>query len=452
MTWGTSHLGISVLLVLIFSTKEYRAKMFQNRTLLLLVSLGAVFPDLDLLVGVHRTWSHSIFYPLIILFFIHTITISKGLKEKYPKIFNPETRFYLNLFVILWLTHMFYDSSFGPLAIFFPFDTTLYDIQGGVLLNLSTFILSVAGLFIEITPVNPLIGSNVFFTNWTPDQRIQYFQTNILQYPILDFFLHLTIFLVYLRIIVLPVLDQQISHRYPKFTVNWIRFSPATFSPSILRSLIIIGLIIAFTIVGPVQGNSQNFNTSSSLNVKVLTEQFQPYQLSTVSYPTGAQVTSELNLPATSLQMSYIWGLVNQSKFDSIKTQLDALIKQMGVHNVSQQNYTGLFKSYLNEILYSNSTISPTTQVSKISFSINVNESKYKTGFVFGLFLIQWNSTESFDQNFQLNTVFTIYRSPILFQSYVLILTLFVLLILINKDLFKRKNISSFNNNYKDKQ
>lgn len=203
MTWSTSHLAISSLILYFFTGKKVRKELKENPILFFVLSLGGIVPDLDLFLPVHRTWSHSFLFPLTIMMIVLFL-------QRYTEINDTRLR-HIKLFTFMWLTHIFLDITYGPMPLFFPLDNRYYDISLGLVFDLtgnSLFSITIAGMFIATRISDPLAGVQVFFINWTTEEKTAYFGSDTLNFPISNFFLHATVFIWYLWFVVTPFLKE----------------------------------------------------------------------------------------------------------------------------------------------------------------------------------------------------------------------------------------------------
>ena len=188
MTWSTSHLAISSLILYFFTGKKVRKELKEKPILFFVLSLGGIIPDLDLFLPVHRTWSHSFLFPLFIMFIVLVL-------QRYTDLNETRLR-HIKLFAFMWLTHIFLDITYGPLPLFYPLDNRYYDVSMGLVFDLtgnSLFSITIAGLFIATRISDPIAGVQVFFINWTAEERTAYFGADTLNFPISNFFLHATL-------------------------------------------------------------------------------------------------------------------------------------------------------------------------------------------------------------------------------------------------------------------
>jgi membrane-bound metal-dependent hydrolase YbcI (DUF457 family) len=201
--------------------QEFREKPF----LFFVLTLGSIAPDIDLvwrntiktllnilsirdsdivdIIGGHRTWSHSFFFPLLFILFAPHIAKIK------PKHVSLDRN--LRIFGFMWLSHIFYDLTYGPVGLFWPLDTRVFDVTMGITFGLiSTFFLpvTIGGFFVNIDPIEQSIGATTFFINWTNEERISYFGGTSVDVAIQDFFVHVTIFLWYIMKVIIPLFQE----------------------------------------------------------------------------------------------------------------------------------------------------------------------------------------------------------------------------------------------------
>ncbi|MHA2089240.1 MAG: metal-dependent hydrolase [Candidatus Kariarchaeaceae archaeon] len=222
MTLTTTHLGISTLVLYYLSSKDMKQEFREKPLLFFALTLGSIAPDIDLVWGNtikaifgifsitnedvldiitgHRTWSHSLFFPL--LFILSAPHIAK-LKPRHDKLTRN-----LQIFGFMWLSHIFFDLTYGPLGLFWPLDTRFFDVTMGITFGLiSTFFLpvTIGGFFVDIDPIEQSIGVATFFINWTNEDRISYFGGTSVNVAIKDFLVHVVLFFWYLLKVIFPL-------------------------------------------------------------------------------------------------------------------------------------------------------------------------------------------------------------------------------------------------------
>ena len=164
-------MAIGVMIIVFLSGRTIREEVMKSKRNFLLLSLVAAVPDLDAVIMEHRTFTHSLVFPT--LFFIAGIVAIyiKELKER---------KIHIILFIcgILWLSHIILDAGTGPTAFFWPFLTSLYDIDIIVDANVDGWWIIpyyFSGFSINVTTFNQDDGRDQFISNLTPEERVEMF-------------------------------------------------------------------------------------------------------------------------------------------------------------------------------------------------------------------------------------------------------------------------------------
>jgi len=67
MTYTPTHLAVQGLIVWLLLSKNNKAYYKEHRWEFIIINLVAIFPDIDLLFGYHRTYTHSLIIPTFTL-------------------------------------------------------------------------------------------------------------------------------------------------------------------------------------------------------------------------------------------------------------------------------------------------------------------------------------------------------------------------------------------------
>ncbi|MHA2502470.1 MAG: metal-dependent hydrolase, partial [Candidatus Kariarchaeaceae archaeon] len=303
LTYSTSHLAISVLAVYFILPKKTRSYLKENPKMLFLTSLGAIFPDLDLFTSGHRAYLHSFYYPIILALIAPEI----GKRVKFQNF-----AIHLRLFSVFWFTHMIFDMTFGPIALFFPLDTRFYDISAGII-----------------------------FVNWTPEDRVQYFGAEFIKWSISDFFLHSALILWYVLYVISPLVREK------KWRKPVSKISDFGFHIRMIRWQTPILLFILTTSIflgGPIHGNSWEEQSSFRVEIGVASDFVQPYGSVQVNSPEGSQLTIDVSSQSEDLNYSIFVLPVEETIYNQLRSQTKDLI-------VSLDNGTMTFTEYRVEYL-----------------------------------------------------------------------------------------------------
>ncbi|MFW9922157.1 MAG: metal-dependent hydrolase [Candidatus Thorarchaeota archaeon] len=198
MTLGPTHVALEAFLVWVGMGKKNRELFKSHRWLFVLLSSFALFPDMDTFVYIHRTYFHSIFWPLLLIIgiliwlIVSKYIVKKPLSDKL-QLLN-KSLIIIGAFIIL---HDILDLTTGPVLLFYPFDNRLYNLDVYMIWDLD-FPLIFKGLKFDWSSVSFTEGIDTFFLNLTPKERIEYFGSEFIYIFIGDFPLHLFLFIAWL--------------------------------------------------------------------------------------------------------------------------------------------------------------------------------------------------------------------------------------------------------------
>ncbi len=191
LTLVTTHVAFEGILVWLFMGKKNR-ELFQNKLWLFTgLTLFAAFPDLDAFIYIHRTYLHTVVWPLLIICGVlgYRAVIRMQHKEPLSEKALLITRSILLACVFLIL-HSLLDLNPGPVLLFYPFDNRLYSWNVSILWDLNS-VLFIKGIHFSWSSVSLTEGLNAYpLFNLSPAERIQYFGAEFLEIFISDFPLH----------------------------------------------------------------------------------------------------------------------------------------------------------------------------------------------------------------------------------------------------------------------
>lgn len=437
MTWGTTHVGISILLLRTFSTKSFRERFESNKILFLLASFGAEFPDIDLLIGGHRTWSHSVFFPLIfisILLFLPDELIDQKINNW------PERSFYLKLFGILWITHLMYDASFGAIALFYPLDKRLYDITGGIIMVLDSTRVGLGGIFIDIRPIDPNIGKNIFFVNWTAEERIAYFGSTRIKFRVIDFMVHGTIFLYWLITVGFPAIRaflkkyERIQNTIPKVAIP--QFHPTivrTFSGKTkYQALVLISISTFAFISGPAYGTEWSYTDQGEVSFVVLSDTLRLFGSLDFSFPENTKARFLVDFLKSTINYTIVWGIMNSSTKMAIENFTSTFIEEWTDGNLTYTQMIAAYRSELNSSVGTEWEMSAINEGVAYTFTIDPVEGEQIRTISIGFGLFDWNLSQFFIRTSSVTVEYTISRITEYRNGWIVFWSaLFVMLVLI---------------------
>ena len=246
MTWGPTHVALEAFLVWVGMGKKNREIFSVKKGLFALLSLFALFPDLDTFIYIHRTYFHSIVWPLfLILGVIIWLIVAKYIQKKAlgkRADLLARSLIIIGAFILL---HNILDLTTGPVLLFYPFDNRLYNLNAYMIWDLD-FPLLFKGFKFEWTSISLEEGINTYFLNLSPEERIQYFGAEFILLYITDFPLHALIFVAWFIFFpVMGIIDWTKKYQKPqKLYASIKRFK----NPLIAFGLILLSFGI---ILGP---------------------------------------------------------------------------------------------------------------------------------------------------------------------------------------------------------
>lgn len=415
MTWSTTHLGVGTALLFIVLPRSKRKILQAHPVAFFLVSFASVLPDIDLYLPIpHRTWTHSFFIiALYLLLSVLVIPSNHHLLSNYYTF--EELTFFFRVFGLLWIAHVIYDITFGPIAMFYPIDRRYFDLDIGIILYLASAVVSFGGFFVHPTVFDPNVGINLFFVNWTAEQRTQYFGTNSLEFSIMDFFLHVTMFFFYFAVVLIPAIKYWLQHskQYTKFT------SKFQFSLSRRQSLhqyllsVLIFLLLISSIIGPLSATTYQQQYRGSHEVKVLSDEMSFYFDESYIFPVGSKYEYTFTLPASSIPYSLAWGVVNISARNAILSNFSSLRTFYDNGSITYESFVSLYHSTLVQLLPSDWQV--------VAVDTNYTTSVTITGAAaaisYGFLLYDWNITQYFIRQMQTSLQLTIERTSAYYRG-----------------------------------
>ena len=197
MTLGPTHVAVEAFVIWGFMGKKNREIFREKRGLFALLSLVALLPDLDALIYIHRTYTHSIVWPSFVIMGVIIYYSIMRLRNKEVTAKGDlisKSIIIASVFVVL---HCFLDLNPGPVMLFYPFDNRLYKWSAVIVLDLDSLLLF-KGFDFEWTSISFNEGIDNSLLNLTPAQRLDYFGYEFLGWIIYDFPIHLLVFFTWL--------------------------------------------------------------------------------------------------------------------------------------------------------------------------------------------------------------------------------------------------------------
>ncbi len=416
MTWGTTHLAISAIVA--YLDPNLKQKYKNNPVIFFLITLGGITPDLDIIFGIHRTYTHTLFFPLSILLVLYTIDY----KNDNQKIS------YIRSFFWLWLLHILMDLTFGPLPLFYPLDNRYYDIHIGIILNLKgNFILPItlAGFYIQNSFVDPSVGSSVFFINWSATERISYFGSENIKIPIANFVTHLILFLWYFYFVIFPVISQIYNRNkllnQNKNTDESYNFNKLYKFKRYKFGLVLVLIILLFSsyLAGPASGMNWQYTENSSEQFYILSD-----ALRIVGFRTFTNInnlTINFHVDKSELGYNIFIHLINDTT-----DYYNDILNIIKMYDNNTYSYNQFYSTYCNYTRRFNQININSSNDFDIQYNITENT---KVSFVYGI--AKWNITNYFVRSIHINAVWDIDRST-QYRNAIISIYLFSSLILMH--------------------
>jgi len=358
--------------------QKLRSYLKDNPKTFFFTSLGAVLPDLDIFTSGHRAYGHSVFYPLFLL-------VISPLVERLFKRENLSKN--IRIFGLFILSHLLYDTTFGPLALFYPIDTRFYDILIGLVIDLSTKVITPVGFFVSVSLIDQRTGVSTFFLNWSPAQRVSVFGVTQARLAITDFFVHATIFIWYVFFVVIPVIrslrKKQEAVNKREYQLNW-KIKPW------ITTLCLLLLTTGFFFSGPFHGRNWVDTGSDSFTFEVKNDQIQLLGSKSFRVAKGGDITINVTSELENFNYSIFVASMSTTEIQRIQKLNSNLFNQYQDGNLS---YTSLLHDYQDmvESNISTSAVQPINSVSQKVWKVSANED---VSLIFGLY--QWNTSYSF--------------------------------------------------------
>ena len=404
MTLGPTHVAAEAFIIWAGMGKKNREIFKSRRGLFALLSLFALLPDIDTFFYIHRTYLHSIIWPLILIigtlcWILYLRIIRKQeLSDKVNLI--SKSIIIASMFIFL---HSILDLTTGPVLLFYPLDNRLYDLDVYLVLDLDSPLL-LKNIIFDWKSVSLNEGIETYFLNLTPQERIAYFGSEFVAFFISDFPLHFSIFIAWFIFFPFVAFINWLD-KYPKHSNFFKRFSKLR-SPLLSLGLI---LIIFGSLFGPAFRLQRIENREINSTLRFSEEN--------VNY--GIAQSFELDgLDSISLQANFANNnsntqikaiIANEMQFSNVSSSLSNLFEEY--ESNASLSYIWLVNSYRN-------IISNFTLIAIDYFNIIPNSSQEilftldEDMKVYSFIVLQdWNSSIAFETTIQLSSKLIIKRA-----------------------------------------
>ncbi len=405
MTWGPTHVALEAFLVWVGIGKKNREIFSDKRGLFALLSLFALFPDIDIFIFLHRTYLHSIVWPIgLILGTIIWLIVTKYIQKK--TLGEKADLFARSLIIIgvFILLHCILDLTTGPVLLFYPFDNRLYNLNAYMIWDLD-FPLLFKGFNFEWTSISLKEGISTYFLNLSPEDRIQYFGAEFIYIYITDFPLHALIFVAWFIFFpMMAIIDWTKKYQKPMklyTSIKKFRNPLLAFGLILLSFGIILGPALRLERVEDREFTSTLFFSEEQTNYGLV----QSFEL---------DKRDSLNLAADFAENnSYCTigaAIATGEQFSTLAGSLEVIFNQYNNESLSLSyswlitNYQTTVNHFLASSLKHHNVVANSTQ--EISFVLSQKATLYSV-----FILVDWNSSIDFQVQTQMISTLTIRRT-----------------------------------------
>lgn len=403
-----------------------------------MLSLFSILPDIDLYLPIpHRSYTHSILvvtFLMLFLYFCFTVL------ERFAVRSYQDWKLILMTISFFWLSHILFDTTFGPIGYFYPFDTRFYDLSAGVVINIENTFVSLSRLFFDPIILTPETGVSTFFVNWTREERISFFGSPEQKLSIQDFFMHAVLFGFYVVKVLIPAIISLYRSRYGyqpepsaikkvKLLTKKVEkfFKPSSFIITFILLILFSGLV-----TGPLSGSYYTESSVKDHQFYVLSDGHRVYNEITYKIPYRSASLISISFPQTSLNYSVIWGDYNTTVKDLTTNILN---NQSQFYDNATISAVELAENYQNMI----SSVKPKDWIQAnissqgVSYQVVLPEQDRDGTYEkkFGFVLYQWESTDFFIRRISTQISIEINRSQQYQTGWTLTIGSFLSLVII---------------------
>ncbi len=412
MTYTPTHLSLQGLIVWMLLSKENKNYYKEHRWEYIVICLFAMFPDIDLFFGSHRSYTHSLIIPTFIIF---SMLIIEKVNKDVNLIDTPTKRIvrFVKLVSLMWLIHIFLDLSWGPLLLFWPVDPNLYDLSIYLRFENASWLffpLTLVGIIPDWTIYSLSEGQQIYFINLSQEQR-QAIYGDYIDLYIAQFTLHVILFVVWFIVFVIPAFKRKSKKEKPDKKRFNLVFK--TFWGRLKRHLTLLGLFVIFVglLLGPIVGNDKEMKYNVSSRYRSTQTIFDPTLGVIIESKTHASTTVKFSSAMDLIKYNASVMLTNNNTFINFFTDFDNLTQVYYAGNIT---YNQLLSSYF-------SLVNQTKQESYFELRFIHEEVLNGTTLVFNateettiIYLItlvdEWNLTESYIYNAKITISYVMNR------------------------------------------
>jgi hypothetical protein len=390
MTLVTTHIALEGLLVWVGMGSKYRKFFRKHLGIFSLLTLTAAIPDLDTFIYLHRTYLHSLFWPVLLIIgaLIWSIYLQYIKKVEFSErqLLISRALYLVGAFIIL---HSILDLNPGPVMLFYPFDNRLYSFNVGIVWDLDSWYF-LHDLNIKWTSVSFNEGINSYFVNLTPAERIAYFGSEFVETFVSEFPIHLLTFLAWL-----VFFPGRVLYRYLEKTKinNFFQKLSQYKRPVFALSLV---LILFGVILGPGFRLHRKEMRESEFPLIFTPDEAHIGKFQTFELDKGDSISLKANYWDNTSNCQIGWGIATKNQADSFTGSINQLFTTY--NNQSSLTYEWLTMSYQEIVteFVSNNTLFGIVQASNItedSFTYQLSQSRE---IYLAAFLASWNISANF--------------------------------------------------------
>ncbi|MHA1303682.1 MAG: hypothetical protein ACTSPI_08275 [Candidatus Heimdallarchaeaceae archaeon] len=399
MTYTPTHLTLQGIILWNLLPKKQKDYFKEHRWDFIIINLFAIFPDIDILFGAHRTYTHSIILPTFLLLIV--IILDK-LNSRFILFENRGKKIVkiLKYSMLMWGFHISLDFGWDALLLFWPLDNHFYDFTLYFRFGTeSWWILPL--VFIGVIPSWRLYsrteGQNMFFINLSQQQRESIFGQYI-DLTIPELSLHIFIFLTWAIIILLPALKSKRKQDKKKENRKAFYIVGKNLWRRVKRQLTGLGLFILLLgiVLGPIIGPVNTYSTGFAVYLVNTNSWFDPTLGFTIEREQGRTVSVEIEGETGVVEYNATLMLLDHNSFYNFFTEFE-LITQKYYNQTA--TFSELFANYqflVNKTKATSYFLKPVTEPEKI-VNVTLDEEATGEGAYYILYVIdEWNITQSF--------------------------------------------------------
>ncbi len=439
MALTTTHFLLQGLFLWSVMGKNTRNYYKNHRGQFLAINLFAILPDIDLLIGYHRSITHNIVVPVFFLLVVLAIEVINKRRNEYDEKAKNVLRF-MKLAGVMVILHILLDLGWGPLPLFWPLDNSYYDVSFYLRLENRPwlgFALALVGIIPKVSIINPEAGIRTFFVNLSQEERQQLFGRYI-DLLLTDFIVEIVLAVMWMTVIFIPTLAN----------TNWkitkkVRQLKTSSSPVLRRFGRHATLLGAFVLLlglfaGPMIGTVYSFDSSINFRYINTKTEFDPtlgFIVDNLYYkPINLKLESTVNLVKYNLSVI----ITNNEHFYNFFDEFEKIVLSYYASNITYNelvaNYTFLVDTVKGNSLYYEQVQGNDTNIVHI---VDFSEIEYRDNYYVLSVIDEWVETESFVYDIKVTVKYQYDRASI-YQTALVLCVLGVLLIVFDQMIIQK--------------